>query len=79
MKKKNEEVKKWTYFLPSYNFHFSKAKTSILAGLKCKIIFLISLLFNEMRHLKVGWKRPEIDIFGQPGGAGGYVFTEKPR
>ena len=32
-----------------------------------------------MQHLKVGWKRPEIYILGQPGGAGGYVFTKKPR
>ena len=79
MKKKNEEVKKWTYFLLSYNFHFTHAKTSILAGFKYIIIFVISLLFNEMQHLKVGWKRPEIYILGQPGGAGGYVFTKKPR
>ena len=32
-----------------------------------------------MQHMKAGWKRQEIYILGQPGGAGGYVFTKKPR
>ena len=65
MKKKNEEVKT-EHFFYLYNFNFSHTKTSILADLKYVIIFLISLVFNEMQHLKVGQKRPEISILGQP-------------
>ena len=38
----------------SYNSHFFHTKTSILVELKYIIIFLISLLFNEMQHLKIG-------------------------
>ena len=53
MKKKHEEVK--NELLSTYHvtplFH---TRTSISADLKYLIIFLISLEFNEMQHLKVG-------------------------
>ena len=32
-----------------------------------------------MQHVTVGWKQREIGFLGQPWGAGGYVFTGKPR
>ena len=50
MKKEIEEIKTELF---SYNSYFSQTKTSILADLKYIIIFLISLLFHEMKHLKV--------------------------
>ena len=50
MKKEIEEIKTELF---SYNSYFSHTKTSILADLKYIIIFLISLLFHEMKHLKV--------------------------
>ena len=40
-------------YLP-YNSHFSRTKTLVLSDLKYIIVFLISLLFNEKQHLKVG-------------------------
>ena len=51
-----------TFFYLSYNSHFSHIKTSILADLKYIIIFLKFLLFNEIQHLKVGYKRPKIVV-----------------
>ena len=50
MKKEIEEIKTELF---SYNSYFSHTKTSILADLKYIIIVLISLLFHEMKHLKV--------------------------
>ena len=53
-KKKNEKVKTEPFFYLSYNSHFSHRKSSVLADLIYRIIFLISLLSKEMQHLKVG-------------------------
>ena len=73
MKKKKKNL--FPYL--TYNSHFYHTKASILADLEYILTFLVSLLFDEMQHLKVDQKLQ--GILGQPWGAEGYVFTGKPR